>query len=69
MLISQAVAPENLLAEQTEKGIKLTWNAPHETTRPITEDFEDENIFVPFSLGGVTETTHEGSLGLEDYRW
>ena len=63
VLISQAVAPENLLAEQTEKGIKLTWNAPHETTRPITEDFEDENIFVPFSLGGVTETTHEGSFG------
>ena len=63
VLASQAAAPENLVAEREEAGIRMQWGAPHKTTRLVTEDFENIDIFTPFSLGGITESSSEGSFG------
>lgn len=63
VLISQAATPENLVAKQEDSGVRMQWNTPQKTTRPIVENFENTDIFVPFSLGGVTESSNEGSFG------
>ena len=64
-----AVAPSNLVAEQTaeqaETGeVTLTWTAPAAgAPAEVTEDFDDETVFVPFSLGGITADEHTGAFG------
>lgn len=54
---------ENLTAEELASGYHVTWDAPTTISVEVTEDFEDTNIFPPFSLGGITATEHNGSFG------
>ncbi len=64
ILEPNASAPENLTAENKgDNGVDLTWNAPSTSVEQITEDFEDTSVFEPFSLGGITATTHTGAFG------
>lgn len=60
---SSAPKPENLTAEKTADGVKLTWDAPSSSTEQVTESFEDTDVFVPFSLGGITADNQYGAFG------
>lgn len=56
----------DLAAGGTWDNVMLTWTAPDLSRagkKPVTEDFEDKNVFEPFSIGGITETNHYGVLG------
>ena len=53
---------ENLVGEEVEGGIMLTWSQPTTLSRPFTESFEGDE-FVPFDNGGITADATEGSLG------
>ena len=47
-------------------AVELKWSAPViEATESeiITEDFEDQEIFVPLSVGGITADIHTGNFG------
>lgn len=39
---STAAAPENVVAQKTGEGVKLSWTAPSSTSEEVTEDFEAE---------------------------
>ena len=59
-----AAAPVDLVAQQAnDSTVTLTWNVPSASTAETTEDFDNEETFVPFSLGGITETEHTGAFG------
>lgn len=62
---SSAAGPENVTAEVEEDGktVDVAWSAPSTSTEEATEDFENQEVFVPFSLGGIAEGTPEGTLG------
>lgn len=69
---------ENLTAENTADGVKLSWKAPSVISVETVEDFEDTSVFPLWSLGGVTAENHYGSFGdwtvydgdgLEVYGW
>ncbi len=47
-------------------AVELKWSAPvvpDVQGEVITEDFEDQEIFVPLSVGGITADNHYGSFG------
>ena len=47
-------------------AVLLRWSAPvieDVQGEIVTEDFEDQEIFVPLSVGGITEDIHEGAFG------
>ena len=59
-----AATPVDLVAQQAnDSTVTLTWNVPSVSTAETTEDFDNEETFVPFSLGGITETVHTGAFG------
>ena len=66
-IIEPAVpAPTDLVVEKVPGGndLALSWTAPDTTgAMRVTEDFEDTGAFPEFSLGGITDTQHTGSLG------
>ncbi len=51
--------PEGVVVD----GNTVTWTAPSSVTSTVTEDFENQEIFEPFSLGGITAENHLGGLG------
>lgn len=60
---SPASQPENLVAEKTEDGVKLSWDAPANAADVVVEDFENQETFVPFSIGGIDADNRYGILG------
>ena len=60
--------PENVVATAGEnQTATVTWdepsNLPKLVSGTVTEDFEDTDVFPPFSLGGITATQHTGAFG------
>ena len=71
---SSAAAPENVVGVKTDKGVKLTWNAPSSTTEEVTDDVEgydnDDNggLDADVHLGKIGEwTVYDGNNGLYGY--
>lgn len=61
-----AAAPASLIAEDKgAEGVELTWAmaAASRAADAVTEDFEDTDVFEPFSLGGITAENHNGAFG------
>ena len=64
-----AISPASLLAEDKGvRGVDLTWamfeeGAEEEAAVAKTEEFEDQTVFEPFSLGGITAEEHYGAFG------
>ena len=61
-----AAAPATLAAEDKgADGVELTWAmaAASRAADAVTEDFEDTDVFEPFSLGGITAEEHNGAFG------
>ena len=57
-------APTDLIVEQSGNDLALSWTAPDtDGAMRVTEEFEDAEAFPEFSLGGITDTQHTGSLG------
>jgi hypothetical protein len=56
---STVAAPENVLAERTGEGVRLSWTAPSSTTEVVTESFEGED------LGEWTAIDADG----DEYNW
>lgn len=47
-------------------AVELKWSAPQvqqSAGEIVTEDFENQEIFEPLSVGGITRDVHEGALG------
>ena len=62
-----APAPASLTAtDKGNDGVDLAWTIPA-TSRaaeaPVTEGYDDETVYEPFSIGGITETQHTGAIG------
>lgn len=60
---STSPSPTNLNGTEGQNGVTLTWQAPASTTEEKTEGFDDESVFVPFSIGGITKDVHIGTIG------
>ncbi len=59
-----ATAPTSLLAEDKgAAGVDLTWTVAEGGVAEITEAFDDESVFEPFGLGGITADQHTGAFG------
>ena len=61
-----AGAPASLTAvDKGAEGVELTWAMPaaSRAADAVTEDFEDTDVFEPFSLGGITTDEHNGAFG------
>lgn len=66
-----APAPEGLTAtDKGDAGVDLAWSAPGSTEAAArasvaeeTENFDDESVFEPFSVGGITAEQQTGALG------
>lgn len=67
-----AISPASLLAEDKGvRGVDLTWAMTAEEVEEAgaraaaenSEDFEDQTVFEPFSLGGITAEEHYGAFG------
>jgi limonene-1,2-epoxide hydrolase len=61
-----AGAPASLTAvDKGAEGVELTWAMPaaSRAADAVTEDFEDTDVFEPFSLGGITADEHNGAFG------
>ena len=58
-------APSDLAAVQSaDNTVTLTWNAPAAgAPAEVTESFDNEAVFVPFSIGGITAEQHTGAFG------
>ena len=57
-------APENLTGKYLgEAGIELNWDAPANEVEAVVEDFDDQTVFEPFKLGGVSARKHNGAFG------
>jgi hypothetical protein len=75
---SEVPSPMNLTAENKENGVELNWDEPVSEPAEFTESFDNIEAFPTFSIGGITETQHEGSIsewtrydgnGTEVYSW
>jgi hypothetical protein len=59
--------PENVAAmADDEQTATMTWDAPSVFPMfpgSVTEDFEDTEVFPPYSVGGITSTQHTGAFG------
>lgn len=60
---STAAVPENVTGEKTANGVKLSWNAPSSSVEEVTEDFENQEVFPAWDLGGITRENHTGAFG------
>ena len=61
-----AGAPASLTAvDKGAEGVELTWAMPaaSRAADAVTEDFENTDVFEPFSLGGITADEHNGAFG------
>lgn len=59
-----ATAPTSLLAEDKgAAGVDLTWTVNEGGVAEVTESFDDETVFEPFGLGGITADEHSGAFG------
>ena len=59
-----ATAPTSLLAEDKgAAGVDLTWTVAEGGVAEVTEAFDDESVFEPFGLGGITADQHTGAFG------
>jgi len=61
-----AVSPESLLAEDKGvRGVNLAWTlvSSENAASQVLEGFDDEGVFEPFSLGGITADEHNGAFG------
>ena len=59
-----ATAPTSLLAEDKgAAGVDLTWTVAEGGVAEVTESFDDETVFEPFGLGGITADEHSGAFG------
>ena len=64
-----AIAPASLAAVEGAEGVELTWAMPADeqassrAAAVLTEDFEDTEVFEPWSLGGITADVHNGAFG------
>ena len=58
---SSAPQPENLSAQDTEDGVVMAWSAPSVTTQQETEGFDEQEVFEPFSVGGITAEQQNGN--------
>ena len=63
-----SVARVNDLTAETGgwPAVELKWSAPVQQASEgvvVTEDFEDQEIFVPLSVGGITDAIHTGMFG------
>lgn len=66
-----APAPEGLTAtDKGDAGVDLAWSAPGSTEAAArasvaeeTENFDDESVFEPFSIGGITAEQQTGAFG------
>ena len=59
-----ATAPTTLIAEDKgAAGVDLTWTVAEGGVAEITEAFDDESVFEPFGLGGITADQHTGAFG------
>ena len=59
-------APENVVAtaDSENQTATVTWDAPSNLpATTITEGFDDQTVFEPFSIGGITSTNHVGING------
>ncbi|MDD7317812.1 MAG: choice-of-anchor J domain-containing protein [Prevotella sp.] len=59
---SKVASPTNLNATEGEGGVTLTWSAPENIAAEVTETFDDEIDFPPFSIGGITKDVHFGKI-------
>lgn len=55
--------PENVAAAAKDNGVHVSWTVPENTVSEVTESFEDQEVFKPFSTGGITADNHYGSFG------
>ena len=64
-----AIAPASLAAVEGAEGVELTWSMPADeqasarAAAVLTEEFEDTEVFEPWSLGGITADVHNGAFG------
>ena len=58
-----AAGVENLTVEAKEDGYNVSWKAPDIVANEITDDIENIETWPTFSIGGITETNHEGAFG------
>ncbi len=57
-------APESLTATAEGQKALLEWTvAEGEGVQSLTEGFDDEEVYEPFSIGGITEEEQTGQLG------
>lgn len=68
MSIINMPAPENVVAtgDSDNQSATVTWDAPSILpigTGPVAEGFDDQTVFEPFSIGGITATDHIGTNG------
>ncbi len=73
-------APESLVAEETEGGVKLTWTAPVTAPAAYTEDFENgvesftqidanDDGFIWEHMDTDELKSHSGTCGMQSYSW
>lgn len=64
-LISSTVpVVENLQGENSTTGVNLTWDKPNTSVDEATEDFENQTVFAPFDVAGLSkEGEHTGHIG------
>ena len=55
--------PENVVATADGNNATVTWEEPIVAPVNVTENFDDETKFPPFSIGGITATEHYGAVG------
>jgi hypothetical protein len=52
-----------LAEDKGAAGVDLTWTVAEGGVAEITEAFDDESVFEPFGLGGITADQHTGAFG------
>ena len=62
VVANDAPQPEQLASAAQDGGVSLSWQAPSNLSREITESFEGGE-FTDFDTSGITSTNHGGVLG------
>lgn len=64
-IIPNAVPTVNVSIDGTESDITLSWNKPdlYQLGTVVTEDFDDETVYEPFSTGGIDLSSEYGMIG------
>ncbi|MDD7317813.1 MAG: choice-of-anchor J domain-containing protein [Prevotella sp.] len=63
ILQTDVAGPTNLKATEDDGKIVLTWDAPANMDHEVTENFDNEAVFAPFSIGNITKDVHTGYVG------